>query len=165
MTPPIQISLESAVVLDAAVWAAWSFVVGVTGARLPVEVLRGDTWITRGRRLEREGRSYEHVKIRRWKDRLPEFGSFAGGRSKRHLPGHDVEALAAFAAETRRAEYVHWAILAGLPVFVLWNRAPLLVAMAVYAVVANVPCVAIQRYNRLRIQRIAARSAPTGARR
>jgi glycosyl-4,4'-diaponeurosporenoate acyltransferase len=148
-----------AVALDAAAWASWSLVVGLVGARLSDSVLERDSWLTRARLAERDGRCYEAVHIRRWKDRLPEFGTFAGGRSKRHLPAGDVAGLATFAVETRRAEYVHWAIMAGLPLFGIWNRPPLLAAMAAFAVIANVPCIAIQRYNRQRIGRIGRRSA------
>jgi len=158
ITTPVHVSVGVAVGLDAAAWAGWSFVVGLAGARVPPSLLERDTWLTRTRRTEREGRWYEAARIRWWKDRLPEFGAFAGGRSKRHLPGRDGGGLAAFAAETRRAEYVHWAIVAALPLFAVWNRPLLFAAMATYAVAANVPCIAVQRYNRQRIGRIERRS-------
>ena len=45
-------------------------------------------------------------------------------------------------------------ILVIAPVFALWNPAPLLAAMVAYAVVANVPCIMVQRYNRARIERV-----------
>ena len=38
--------------------------------------------------------------------------------------------------------------------FVLWNPPVLLAAMAGYAVVANAPCIAVQRFNRARILRV-----------
>lgn len=75
---------------------------------------------------------------------------------KRSLPRRDREGLTRFAAETRRAELVHWAIPAALPIFALWNPAALLAAMAAYALVANAPCVIVQRYNRGRIERVLA---------
>lgn len=159
MIPPVHVGLGAAVLLDAATWAGWSFVVGLAGARLGEATVASDTRLTRARDFEADGRFYEQLSIRGWKDRLPEFGRFAGGRSKRVLPGSDRESLAIFAAETRRAEYVHWAIIAGLPIFTVWNPWPLLAAMAVYAFAANLPCIAIQRYNRLRIARIVDRAA------
>jgi glycosyl-4,4'-diaponeurosporenoate acyltransferase len=61
--------------------------------------------------------------------------------------------LSRFAAETRRAELVHWCVLALTPFFVLWNPVGLFLAMVAYGVIANVPCIAIQRYNRSRIVR------------
>jgi glycosyl-4,4'-diaponeurosporenoate acyltransferase len=62
--------------------------------------------------------------------------------------------LAAFEAETRRAEYVHWAALGPLAVMPWWNPPWLMVGMAVYAAIANGPCIVVQRYNRGRTEAI-----------
>lgn len=154
-------ALPVVVLLDAAVWAAWSAVVGYAAHRVPVVRLDRDGPLTRLRPWEREGRTYERVVIRRWKDRLPDAGTaFRGGTSKRVLPGRDAASLRRFAAETRRAELVHWGIPAITPAFALWNPPALLGAMVGYAVLANGPCVVIQRYNRGRILRILRRQAP-----
>ncbi|HET6952094.1 MAG TPA: hypothetical protein VFI47_17060 [Acidimicrobiales bacterium] len=67
--------------------------------------------------------------------------------------------LESFAAETRRAELVHWAIPLVVPVFALWNPPWLAGVMAAYALVANLPCLIVQRYNRGRLERILARRA------
>lgn len=40
------------------------------------------------------------------------------------------------------------------PVFFLWNRWWADLIMASYAVLANLPCILVQRYNRLRFQRV-----------
>jgi glycosyl-4,4'-diaponeurosporenoate acyltransferase len=152
------------VVADAAVWAGWSALVGYAAHRMPVARLERDGWLTRLRRFEADGHVYERLGVRRWKDRLPELGdAFRGGVSKRRLPGRDVAALACFAAETRRAELVHWAIPAVLPVFAWWNPPGLFAAMAAYAVLANAPCVVVQRYNRGRLARIIDRDAEARA--
>jgi glycosyl-4,4'-diaponeurosporenoate acyltransferase len=148
------------VAVDAAVWAGWSAVVGYAAHRLPPARLAHDGPLTRLRPWERQGRAYERFGIRHWKDRVPEWGAaFRGGASKRALGGHDTAALADFAAETRRAERVHWAIPLVTPVFVLWNPPWLLGAMVAYAVVANLPCLVIQRYNRGRALRVVDRRA------
>ena len=141
-------SYAGIVAADAAVWAGWSGIVGYAAHRLPDSRLDGDTALTRLRAWERGGRVYERIGIRRWKDGLPEFGAvFRGGVSKRTTGGD----LAAFVRETRRAELVHWAIPAVVPVFVLWNPWWLTLAMVAYAVGANVPCLLVQRYNRGRL--------------
>lgn len=146
--------------LDAAVWAGWSAVVGYTAHRLPRARLDHDNPFTRLRGWERGGRVYERVRIRRWKDVVPELGgAFRGGVSKRSLAARRTGALADFAVETRRAEMVHWAIPLVTPVFVLWNPPWLFAAMVGYAVVANLPCLVIQRYNRGRVLRVADRRA------
>ncbi len=153
------------VLLDALVWAAWSAAVGYAAHRLPLRRLDHDAPVTRLRTWERGGRVYERLGIRRWKDRLPEFGAvFRGGASKRSLPSRDTPHLTRFAAETRRAEIVHWAIPLVTPLFALWNPARLVGAMAAYAVVANAPCLIVQRYNRGRLLRVLTRRQRTSVR-
>jgi glycosyl-4,4'-diaponeurosporenoate acyltransferase len=140
------------VVVDAAVWATWSMIASAIGRRLPNRVLDADTFVTRERAFEDGGRFYERLRIRDWKDRVPEFGSWMGGSSKATLGGRNR--LPLFARETRRAEFVHWMIFAAAPVFACWNPPALTLAMFAYAVAANIPFIAIQRYNRLRIARL-----------
>lgn len=148
------------VLADSLVWAAWSAVVGYAGHRTSAARLARDGRLTRLRGWERDGRIYERIGIRRWKDALPEAGAlFRGGVSKRHTTGRDTDSLARFAAETRRAELVHWGVAAITPAFALWNPLPLFAAMAAYGVLANAPFIAIQRYNRARIGRVLRRRA------
>ena len=63
------------------------------------------------------------------------------------------------AIETRRAELVHWTLMACGPLFFLWNPPALGFAMVVFALAANVPCVVIQRFNRPRLLRLIARTS------
>ena len=137
------------------VWFAASAGFGYLGHRAPLTRFDHDAWWSRLRGAEVDGRRYERLGIKRWKDRLPEAGAlYAGGFSKRDLRAHDREHLVRFAAETRRAEAVHWWILATVvvfPWFVVWYA---VIPNVVYAVVANVPFIAIQRYNRARLERI-----------
>jgi glycosyl-4,4'-diaponeurosporenoate acyltransferase len=154
------------VVADAVVWAGWSAVVGYAAHRLPVDRLAKDGPLTRLRAVERDGRVYERLRIRRWKHRMPELGdAFRGGVSKRALPSGASADLRRLVAETRRAELVHWAIPAVVPVFALWNPAGLMAAMVAYAVVANLPCLVVQRYNRGRLLRVLARRERRSVRR
>lgn len=148
-------STRQVVVLDVLVWAAWSVVVGYGAHRLPGHRLAHDGPLSRLRPWERDGRVYERIGIRRWKDRLPDFGGlFPGGVSKRSLISRSTPDLVRLTAETRRAELVHWAVPAVTPVFLLWNPAPLFGAMVAYAVLSNVPCLVVQRYNRGRLRRM-----------
>jgi glycosyl-4,4'-diaponeurosporenoate acyltransferase len=142
--------------IDAGVWASWSALCGYLAHRLSPGRLARDGWLFRIRRFERGGRFYQRwLRVKRWKDRLPEAGDlFRGGVSKRRLAAYGRERLAPFAAETRRAELTHWLILAAAPWFFLWNPWWLALAMVGYGIVANVPCIAIQRYNRARLLRM-----------
>ncbi|MBI2706460.1 MAG: glycosyl-4,4'-diaponeurosporenoate acyltransferase [Actinobacteria bacterium] len=142
------------VLIDSIVWASASVVIGFVCAKLPAARFRRDGWLTSIRSFEREGRIYERLRVRSWKDSLPDGGQVFGSQSKRQLPDAPDRDLSGFAIETRRAEVVHWLLVAVAPIFVLWNPPGLFVAMVAFAVVANVPCIVIQRYNRARIDRI-----------
>ena len=150
---------RQAVLVDILAWIALGTLIGYLGHRLPVRWLARDRGALRLRGFESGGTWYERrLGIKRWKDRLPEAGAvFGGGVSKRRLSGHRPEDLLAFAAETRRAEVVHWGLLLSVPLFALWNPWPLFAVMAVYAVAANGPCLLVQRYNRARVAAVLAR--------
>ena len=157
--------VAAAVAIDVVAWAVISAGAGYVAHRLPAERFRGDGWLTR-RRTHETTRVYErHLRIKRWKDRLPEAGAlFRGGFSKRAITGADATHLERFVVETRRAEHVHWWILASAPLFLLWNPWWLGLCMLAYAVATNVPCIAVQRYNRLRLRRALGRVSPTAPR-
>ncbi|HEY8217125.1 MAG TPA: hypothetical protein VIH82_08320 [Acidimicrobiia bacterium] len=145
----------------AAVWGAWSAACGYAAHRIPSARLDRDGRLLRLRAWERAGRAYERLlRIKRWKDLLPEAGAlFRGGFSKRRVTRHDRAYLESFLVATRRAELAHWPILALAPTFFLWIPIAgmpwwLALAMAGYGVVANVPCILVQRYNRARLERI-----------
>lgn len=140
-----------AVTLDGAVWAGWSVAVSWRGAHWSSADLGADSWTTRLRGWELRGHLYERLGVRRWRRLVPDAGRLFGGRPRRLVHSRDPREWEALAAETRRAERVHWRIIAALPVILLWNRGILLPAMVGYAAVANGPCLAIQRYNRSRV--------------
>jgi glycosyl-4,4'-diaponeurosporenoate acyltransferase len=144
-------SAGTAVLVDAVIWAGWGMAVGLVAARLPHIAFSRDHWPTRIRPWEDHGRTWVWLGVRRWKDRLPEAGALFGSLSKRNLPGRTEAGLRAFAAETRRAEYVHWVALGPLVAMPWWNPWWLTAIMAVYAAAANGPCIVVQRYNRGRI--------------
>jgi glycosyl-4,4'-diaponeurosporenoate acyltransferase len=159
---PLLVSLTfwGTLVANVVAWAVFHAGSGYAVHRLPVTRLQHDSWLLRPRPCERGGRRYEQVlHIQRWKAHLPEAGAlFAGGVSKRHLTGAVGRAgLDRFVAETRRAEYGHWLALAACPLFALWNPLSGLILMTTYSVAVNAPCIAVQRYNRQRAQRILTR--------
>ena len=147
------------VLVDAVIWVVWSVASGYIAHRLPLARLQRDQGLLRLRSWER--RFYARVLlIKRWKDHLPEGGDiFPGGYNKSHLRGRDPAALTRFAAETRRAEITHWLIMAAGPIFLLWNPWFLGLLMLAYAVIANLPCLIVQRYNRTRLLRLIPPSA------
>jgi glycosyl-4,4'-diaponeurosporenoate acyltransferase len=162
----IDLPIGWTVVVDCVAWAGAGVGFGYLAHRIPLERLSHDGALTRLRPIEGDGRWYEQRwRIRSWKDRLPEAGSFfAGGFSKRSLRTGRRANLERFVAETRRAERTHWSLLAVAPLFFVWNPWWLGFVMVGYALVANVPCLVVQRYNRARLLRVLARSASRPAR-
>jgi glycosyl-4,4'-diaponeurosporenoate acyltransferase len=118
--------------------------------RLPLEKFSCDSFIYKSLAWEREGIFYrQYFAIQRWKAMLPDGAPWVGGFSKKRLGRRDRAYLRTFLLETRRAEFAHWCMLACLPIFFLWNPLWACVVMTLYAVVANIPCILAQRYNRL----------------
>jgi len=152
---PIELPLVWTIVLNVAGWLvlqlglAWAF------TRMPV------TWFNPAASgaWEQGGRFYERAfRIKRWKDRLPDAARwFGGGFDKGTLAGLEPDYLRRFIGETWRGELCHWFALGFAPVFFLWNPLWADVVMVSYAVVANLPCILAQRYNRARFQRVLAR--------
>jgi glycosyl-4,4'-diaponeurosporenoate acyltransferase len=152
--PLVHLRPAALVAANVAAWAAIHSATGYAVHKLPPRSLQRDHWLLRARPFERDGRSYvDRLHIRRWKDRVPEAGAlFVGGVSKRHVPTDG--GLTRFAVETRRAELGHWLAFGAAPLFALWNTGPITAVMVLYGAVANLPCIAIQRYNRIRVTRI-----------
>jgi glycosyl-4,4'-diaponeurosporenoate acyltransferase len=149
------------VAVDVVAWGLFHAATGYAAHRLGDSRLSRDGRLLRARPFESGGRWYRHrLRIHRWKDAVPEAGAlFRGGISKRRLPAYDAAGLQLFVRETRRAELGHWWAMWCGPLFVLWNP-PLAAGLLVgYGVVVNLPFIAIQRYNRFRIQSLLERRA------
>jgi glycosyl-4,4'-diaponeurosporenoate acyltransferase len=158
--PLVDLSTGRTVLANVGFWAVVHAGTGYAVHRIPVARLERDGRLFRARTIEGGGRLYERAGIRRWKDRLPEAGAlFAGGMSKLRLPAGCDGGIARFAVETRRAELGHWLALVAGPAAVVWNPPAGAVAMGLYGVAANLPCIAIQRFNRQRAQRVLDRSS------
>lgn len=146
------------VVIDSAIWLIWSFIVGYLVTKIPLRTLDKKIVISTNAATAKKLDAF--WKIRVWKDWVPELGSFfKDGTTKRNLQSLNHEGLVAFRRETCRAELAHYLFMVILPVFFFFNPSYLILAMVVYAVVANIPFILIQRYNRSRIDAIFARFA------
>lgn len=137
-------------------WMAWSLLIGFVGNRLPLKVLETNTWLTRPRPWGEDSHWYERLlRIKSWKDRLPEAGDFfQGGFRKRSVGGGKDTVMSRFLAETRRAEYVHTVIWLFWLVTILWTPSWGVLVNLVVGTALNLPCLWVQRYNRLRIEHL-----------
>lgn len=115
---------------------------------------RVDGGLARLRPWESRRRYERWLGVRRWKDRLPEAGTWFGGVSKRHLPSVQEGGRVRFAAESLRAERVHFALLAVIPLTMAWSRGWWVVINVAFGLAVNMPCIIVARYNRIRLTRL-----------
>lgn len=167
MNPPVSTGLEAGwlVALDSAAWVGLSAVIGVVANAVPDRWLEHDTAVTAIRPVEHNGRVYRRrFLVHRWKDRLPEVHGLGrgGGVDKARLTGR--AGARPLLRETRRAEYVHLAVAACGPLFLLWNPPALGAAMVAGGIAFNAPFVIVQRYNRARLLALRAVRSPVAGR-
>jgi len=153
--PLIELPARWVVTVDVLAWLVIHLGVACGMTRLPAARFSPHGRLLRIRRWERDGRLYETVfRVRAWKDLLPDGAAlFRGGFRKRTLRSSSPDYLARFVRETCRGELTHWIVLCCAPLFFLWNPWWVGLIMIAYASVANLPCVLVQRYNRIRLER------------
>jgi glycosyl-4,4'-diaponeurosporenoate acyltransferase len=139
---------------SAAFWLLSSLLVGLLANRVPERWLQPSP--RRHNRLAVAG-------IRRWKRWIPDAGpALPGGIAKAALVGRDPGALQRLLIETRRAELVH-AVLWGAGVLtVLWLPPAGVLVNLLFAVVFNLPCLLLQRFNRHRVEQCLQRARGRG---
>ena len=135
--------------IDIAIIAGLSVAIGATAPYWPKRWLENDSFLTRPAPWETAA-----FFRRLGATRLPEYGAVFGGRSKRDVPGHDLESLEAYLGEVRRAIVVHeLSMLTWLPLLA-FNPWWLSLAGAVIAVGVNIPFLIILRGNNVRLSRM-----------
>lgn len=104
------------------------------------------------KKWEKNGKWYvSHLAIKKWKDLLPQHVG-KDGFSKEHFTGKSIKYIDDFILETCRGEWDHsmcciYGIIA-LAINPLWLGLIFLFA----TLIINLPFIAIQRYNRIRLQ-------------
>ena len=149
----IKCSILWTVTLNVCGWLAIQLVLAWLFLRLParwfaVPVQKGSSRVA--------ALVYEKLlRVKSWKHLLPDGAPwFPGGFAKARLQGKSPSYLNRFVAETLRAEICHWFAIACVPVFALWNPWWGLLVNALYALIANLPCILVQRYNRRRFNKV-----------
>ncbi|MCZ3387445.1 MAG: hypothetical protein LH630_10900 [Actinomycetia bacterium] len=153
-TPLGRLPASAVIAGNVVFWPSWTVLVGLAAQRMPDARFANDNVISRQRGFERGDRWYrDTLRIDRWKSLLPEAGATFGGFEKRTVNGGDQSTMEQFVIETRRAEHAHWAMLGGVLLTLLWNPWWAAPANIAFAAGSNVPCIAVQRYNRVRLRR------------
>ena len=152
-------SASQALVQCALGWLSWSLLVGALGNRVPAGWLAAEHWFWR--RPWRESRQgfERRLAIRRWKGWLPDAGNaLPKGVTKAALVGRDRADLERLVLETKRAELVHLLLWPFWIVTSSWLAPAGVLLNLLFACGFNLPCIRIQRYNRLRLIRLLERS-------
>ncbi|MBN1298484.1 MAG: glycosyl-4,4'-diaponeurosporenoate acyltransferase [Actinobacteria bacterium] len=124
--------------------------------KIPLSSFNRNNWLYRIKKCERQGKLYLHFfKIKSWKNMIPDGAKlFRGGFPKKNLESCDSRYLNKFMLETCRGELTHWLQILPAGIFFLWNVWWSGLIMIAYALIANIPCILLQRYNRARLIRV-----------
>ncbi|MBU6145485.1 MAG: hypothetical protein KGO83_02090 [Paenibacillaceae bacterium] len=125
------------------------------GMCMPEAFWHKDTFWTRMRTWERDGRTYERIfRVSLWKDALPDGGAWLRQFPKSRLRSTDPSYLWHYVYEQRKGECVHVVPFLFLPLFALWSSSwAIFLVIVLYTMSVHVPCIVVLRYNRARLMR------------
>lgn len=150
--PPFLLGL-----LDALLWFSLHMLIAWGGTILPAKNINSDWFLFKRVPIEKTFLSL--LRVQQWKDLVPDGAKwFSGGFAKGSIKERSYEYYKTFYIETCRGELVHWLVICMVPLFFLFNPRSVWWIHILYAFVANLPCILIQRYNRPRLLRLMERS-------
>lgn len=142
--------------LNVIVWIIIHLGVSWACSRIPLSQFNPYSAFYRIKKIEKNGKLYTgFFKIKKWKHLLPDGAKlFKRGFPKKNLENCSIDYLETFTKETCRAELTHWLQILPSGIFFLWNVWWAGIIMIVYGLLANIPCILLQRYNRVRLIRV-----------
>lgn len=152
----IEVSELLMIIINIVMWAIIHISVAYGATILPNKYININSWIYKKRSWEYDGKIYENIfKIKSWKHLLPDGSAmFKKGFRKKKLNNTDSEYITQFIIELCRAELTHWIVILFSPIFFIWNYEWVGYIMILYAIIANLPCILAQRYNRIRFKKV-----------
>ena len=143
-------------IVNIVAWLVIHFAISALCFNIPLRYFLKDMAFLRIAEWEGNGKMWNRLLfVKKWKRYLIDGSSIAKkSYNKSHLHGRSREDLMVFAAETKRAELTHWLLMMPAPLFFLWNPSWAGWIIITYALIANVPFIITQRYNRARIAAI-----------
>ncbi len=147
-------STEWTIVLCFVLWTVINLSAAIICLFLPDKAFNPRSFFFRSHPFEKEGQIYEDVfKVKSWKKLLPDGGALwkKRGYKKRHIQEFSQENLERFLIEACRGELTHWLSILPFWVFGFFLPASSIWVMLIYALLANLPCIIAQRYNRPRV--------------
>lgn len=141
------------VTINFSLMVLWQFLVLIVCQRLNEKTFDYRKNIYKSKKFENNGKFYvKYLKIKKWKDKLPQYVS-KNGFSKRNInlkQVGDKKYFEKFLIETCRAEWNHLVCCMYAVISVLINKFPFSMIFSIIPVMANLPFLVIQRYNRIR---------------
>ncbi len=151
------LSLANIVIINFALMIAWHLIILVISTNLKTSFFNPHKLPYTPHKWEKNGNFYiKKLHIKKWKDFLPQYVA-KGGFSKRHLESDgkfDKEYINIFIRETCRAEWNHFICSMYFIVSFLINSLCYAFIFSAIPIIANLPFIAIQRYNRIRLERL-----------
>lgn len=152
----IELPILWIIILDFIAWFFFHMLISWLCLKIPDHWLHNNQTFFKSRSFERNGDLWQSLfHIKSWKKFLPDASFILKANyDKKELGQTNVENLEKFLIEINRAELTHW--LAMLPAFLffIWNPLWAGFIMIAYAILANLPFILTQRYNRPRLQRL-----------
>lgn len=146
-------SIGTILVTNLLLLVLWHYLMFLACVKVKVTMFDPENRFYQARPWEKNGRWYsKNLKINFWKDHLPQHTG-KDGFTKEHMESNiTLEYLDRFIMETCRGEWDHWMCCLYFVVSLIIN--PFLIGMllGLLTVVFNLPFIAIQRYNRFRLQ-------------
>jgi glycosyl-4,4'-diaponeurosporenoate acyltransferase len=145
------------IVANSVFWIVVSFAWGYLCHFIPFSFYNIKNPIFKKRFWELEGKLYEKVFfVKYWKDIMPEAGELIKIHpfNKKKLKSKEKSYIERFIIETCRAELVHILIFLSTPFAFLFNPPIGDYITVACGVLASIPFIIIQRYNRIRLVRV-----------
>lgn len=141
------------VTINFSLMVLWQFLVLIVCQRLNEKTFDYRRNIYKSKKFENNGKFYvKYLKIKKWKDKLPQYVS-KNGFSKKNInlkQVGDKKYFEKFLIETCRAEWNHLVCCMYAVISMLINKFPFSMIFSIIPVMANLPFLVIQRYNRIR---------------
>ncbi len=134
-------------------WPVYQFIGAFIALKMDKNQLDSNRSLYKTRNWEKDGYIYNHIfKVKKWKKYLPDGGGFLKNSFKKSkLENTSYENLQKYLIESCRAELTHWIAIIPFWTFGIFSPPRVIFYMFIYAIIANIPCIIVQRYNRPRI--------------
>lgn len=171
MSISVQIAIIIAVIIIIAIVLHFAFAVGmqmlisvlviagigilahIVGEALPRRWFDPEKFPYREYPFEQHGKFYDKLRIRKWKDRMPDKSKWVKGTYTKTLQSqNDPANLRRLLQETCVAECIHWLLLLLSPLVLVFTHGVAAAVITVVYALSNLPFIIIQRYNRPRLR-------------